>query len=79
MQILDDDGLAAPGEIIRPNDIYINKQSPIDTRSKVSSPAGLEDKSVLFLSDGMFTYSDGGNEAYLVINIQVLQAQQTNI
>ncbi|XP_061343132.1 DNA-directed RNA polymerase III subunit 2 [Gastrolobium bilobum] len=32
MQILDDDGLAAPGEIIRPNDIYINKQSPIDTR-----------------------------------------------
>ncbi|GFY88571.1 nuclear RNA polymerase C2 [Actinidia rufa] len=37
MQILDDDGLAAPGEIIRPNDIYINKQSPIDTRSKVSS------------------------------------------
>ncbi|KAL8506631.1 hypothetical protein ACS0TY_017502 [Phlomoides rotata] len=29
MQILDDDGLAAPGEIIRPGDIYINKQSPI--------------------------------------------------
>ncbi|GLT95236.1 hypothetical protein SLE2022_129300 [Rubroshorea leprosula] len=33
MQILDDDGLAAPGEIIRPGDIYINKQSPINTRA----------------------------------------------
>lgn len=32
MQILDDDGLAAPGEIIRPNDVYVNKQSPIITK-----------------------------------------------
>lgn len=33
MQILDDDGIAAPGEIIRPFDIYINKQTPMDTKS----------------------------------------------
>ncbi|CAI9113304.1 OLC1v1013878C1 [Oldenlandia corymbosa var. corymbosa] len=32
MQILDDDGIAAPGEIIRTHDIYINKQSPTVTR-----------------------------------------------
>ncbi|PHU06007.1 DNA-directed RNA polymerase III subunit RPC2 [Capsicum chinense] len=32
MQILDDDGIAAPGEIIRPHDIYINKESPTVTR-----------------------------------------------
>ncbi|KAI4340479.1 hypothetical protein MLD38_025309 [Melastoma candidum] len=32
MQILDDDGIAAPGEIIRPNDVYINKESPIMTK-----------------------------------------------
>ncbi|XP_047315240.1 DNA-directed RNA polymerase III subunit 2 [Impatiens glandulifera] len=31
MTILDDDGLAAPGEIIRPGDIYINKQTPLVT------------------------------------------------
>ncbi|KAK4253155.1 hypothetical protein QN277_010759 [Acacia crassicarpa] len=44
MQILDDDGLAAPGEIIRPNDIYINKQSPIDTKTlKGASAANLPD------------------------------------
>ncbi|KAL0425410.1 UNVERIFIED_CONTAM: DNA-directed RNA polymerase III subunit, partial [Sesamum radiatum] len=43
MQILDDDGLAAPGEIIRPHDIYINKESPIVTRGPVTSPMGLSD------------------------------------
>jgi DNA-directed RNA polymerase III subunit RPC2 len=37
MQILDDDGLATPGEIIRPNDIYINKQVPVDTVTKFTS------------------------------------------
>ncbi|CAL5350659.1 unnamed protein product [Camellia sinensis] len=44
--ILDDDGLAAPGEIIRPNDIYINKQSPIVTRGAIVPPMGLNDKSL---------------------------------
>ncbi|XP_051121489.1 DNA-directed RNA polymerase III subunit 2 isoform X2 [Andrographis paniculata] len=38
MQILDDDGLAAPGEIIRPNNIFINMVSPINTRGHVTSP-----------------------------------------
>ncbi|PNY03661.1 DNA-directed RNA polymerase iii subunit rpc2-like protein [Trifolium pratense] len=28
--ILDNDGIAAPGEVLRPYDIYINKESPID-------------------------------------------------
>ncbi|XP_047946994.1 DNA-directed RNA polymerase III subunit 2-like [Salvia hispanica] len=32
-QILDDDGLVSPGEIIRDGDIYINKQSPINPKS----------------------------------------------
>ncbi|KAK2995065.1 hypothetical protein RJ640_028235, partial [Escallonia rubra] len=42
MQILDDDGLAAPGEIIRTDDIYINKESPVITSSRSSiSPKGL--------------------------------------
>ncbi|XP_057423347.1 DNA-directed RNA polymerase III subunit 2-like isoform X2 [Lotus japonicus] len=44
MQILDDDGLAAPGEIIRPNDIYVNKQTPKDTGiSSTGSAANLRD------------------------------------
>ncbi|XP_043723614.1 DNA-directed RNA polymerase III subunit 2 [Telopea speciosissima] len=43
MQILDDDGLAAPGEIIRPQDIYINKESPVITNAAVASPMGLPD------------------------------------
>ncbi|KAM3288835.1 hypothetical protein P3S67_022265 [Capsicum chacoense] len=43
MQILDDDGLAAPGEIIRPHGIYINKESPTVTRTPVTSPMCLPD------------------------------------
>ncbi|GMY19900.1 dna-directed rna polymerase iii subunit 2 [Fagus crenata] len=36
--ILDNDGIAAPGEIISPQDIYINKESPVVTKgSEVSS------------------------------------------
>ncbi|EOA12810.1 hypothetical protein CARUB_v10025768mg [Capsella rubella] len=37
MQILDNDGIASPGEIIRPNDVYINKQSPVDTKNKMTT------------------------------------------
>ncbi|OMO61172.1 hypothetical protein CCACVL1_23713 [Corchorus capsularis] len=44
MQILDDDGIAAPGEIIRPDDVYINKQSPVITRgSRITSAEPLPD------------------------------------
>lgn len=46
--MLDDDGLAAPGEIIRPGDIYINKESPVETRGQLKSAAALADMSVLF-------------------------------
>ncbi|CAA7057341.1 unnamed protein product [Microthlaspi erraticum] len=38
MQVLDDDGIASPGEIIRPNDVYINKQIPVDTRENIKGP-----------------------------------------
>ncbi|XP_059652045.1 DNA-directed RNA polymerase III subunit 2 [Cornus florida] len=42
MQILDDDGIAAPGEIIRPNDIYVNRESPKITKGP-PLPHGLPD------------------------------------
>ncbi|KAG9137414.1 hypothetical protein Leryth_021169 [Lithospermum erythrorhizon] len=43
MQILDDDGLAAPGEIIRPLDIYINKESPKVTKGTATNSSELKD------------------------------------
>ncbi|KAK7256943.1 hypothetical protein RIF29_30558 [Crotalaria pallida] len=50
-QILDDDGIAAPGEIIKPNSIYINKKSPIDTRSQhTGSAANLPDSAYRYTS-----------------------------
>ncbi|KAG6476795.1 hypothetical protein ZIOFF_066043 [Zingiber officinale] len=44
MQILDDDGIAAPGEIIRNNDIYVNKKTPINTRERTDDRTGLKDE-----------------------------------
>ncbi|PHT43424.1 hypothetical protein CQW23_17449 [Capsicum baccatum] len=44
MQILDDDGITSPGEIIRRHDIYINKESPTVTRPiPGTSPTALPD------------------------------------
>lgn len=46
VKVLDDDGIAVPGEIIRPNDIYINKQSPKVTRGIDRNKDKLADRSV---------------------------------
>ncbi|XP_058743798.1 DNA-directed RNA polymerase III subunit 2-like [Vicia villosa] len=58
MQILDDDGIAAPGEIIRPNDIMVNKKTPIDTLTK-GSMANLPD-SAYRSSNSTFNKCHGG-------------------
>lgn len=42
-QLLDSDGIAAPGEMIRPGDIYVNKQSPSNTRDVFPNPAAMPD------------------------------------
>ncbi|KAM7262515.1 hypothetical protein ACFE04_000198 [Oxalis oulophora] len=41
--ILDDDGIAAPGEIIRPNDIYLNKECPIDVKAAAAAAGAKKD------------------------------------
>eukprot|EP00741_Cyanophora_paradoxa_P012669 tig00020614_g12240.t1 len=43
MQILDDDGICAPGEIIHPGDVYINKQVPMNTSDNLANPDALPD------------------------------------
>ncbi|GMI73185.1 nuclear RNA polymerase C2 [Hibiscus trionum] len=43
MQKLDDDGIAAPGEIIRPNDVLLNKEVPIYTSGSSVSSESLRD------------------------------------
>ncbi|KAL3691016.1 hypothetical protein R1sor_004667 [Riccia sorocarpa] len=42
-QLQDQDGIAAVGEMIRPGDIYVNKQSPINTRDDVPNPMAMKD------------------------------------
>ncbi|KAF6143408.1 hypothetical protein GIB67_029577 [Kingdonia uniflora] len=44
-KILDYDGLASPGEIIRPYDIFINKWSPVNTKDTITYPLGVTAKS----------------------------------
>lgn len=43
VQLLDSDGISAVGEAIRPGDIYVNKQSPSNTRDPVLNPMTLPD------------------------------------
>ncbi|KAG8808091.1 DNA-directed RNA polymerase III core subunit ret1 [Serendipita sp. 401] len=41
-EILDEDGLARPGERIDPDDVYVNKQSPKDTATLTMNPSSIE-------------------------------------
>lgn len=43
MKLLDKDGVCSVGELIQPGEVYINKQSPINTRDMVSNPHALPD------------------------------------
>jgi len=42
-KLLDKDGIACVGEVIQPGDVYINKQSPINTRDPVANPNNTPD------------------------------------
>lgn len=76
MQILDDDGLAAPGEIIRPNDIYINKQSPIVTRGAIVPPMGLNDKQY---KQSRQTYKGPEGETAVVDRVALCSDKNNNL
>jgi hypothetical protein len=79
--VLDDDGLAAPGEIIRHGDIYINKESPIETRGPLKSAAALADVSVVYsLNFNLLVFSwHGIIIPHLHFNFQKISALCPNI
>ncbi|XP_042432808.1 DNA-directed RNA polymerase III subunit 2-like [Zingiber officinale] len=70
MQILDDDGIAAPGEIIRNNDIYVNKKTPINTRKRTDNPTEYRKTPAVYkgpegetsVVDRVILYSDTSNK-----------------
>ncbi|KAL5706643.1 DNA-directed RNA polymerase [Ranunculus cassubicifolius] len=76
MQLLDDDGLAAPGEIIRPQDIYINKQSPVNTKSTVVSPLGLPDSAY---KPSFQTYKGPKGETAVVDRVALMPDKDQNL
>ncbi|KAJ9685289.1 hypothetical protein PVL29_017349 [Vitis rotundifolia] len=76
MQILDDDGLAAPGEIIKPNDIYINKESPIITKGPLISPMGLPDSAY---KPSRQTFKGPEGEASVVDRVALCSDKNSNL
>ncbi|RVW96959.1 DNA-directed RNA polymerase III subunit 2 [Vitis vinifera] len=76
MQILDDDGLAAPGEIIKPNDIYINKESPIITKGPLISPVGLPDSAY---KPSRQTFKGPEGEASVVDRVALCSDKNSNL
>ncbi|KAF9596989.1 hypothetical protein IFM89_014703 [Coptis chinensis] len=75
-QLLDDDGLASPGEIIRPYDIYINKQSPINTKSTYESSKGLPDNAY---KPSIQTYKGARGETAVVDRVQLNSDKDNNL
>uniref|UniRef100_A0A5B7BSZ0 DNA-directed RNA polymerase subunit beta n=1 Tax=Davidia involucrata TaxID=16924 RepID=A0A5B7BSZ0_DAVIN len=76
MQILDDDGLAAPGEIIRPGDIYINRESPIVTKGPITSPMGLQDSAY---KSSKQTYKGPEGETAVVDRVALCSDRNNNL
>ncbi|KAL6328087.1 hypothetical protein AAG906_033363 [Vitis piasezkii] len=76
MQILDDDGLAAPGEIIKLNDIYINKESPIITKGPLISPMGLPDSAY---KPSRQTFKGPEGEASVVDRVALCSDKNSNL
>ncbi|KAK3155785.1 hypothetical protein QOZ80_2AG0098620 [Eleusine coracana subsp. coracana] len=61
MRVLDEDGIAAPGQIIRNHDVYVNKQSPKNNRSYASNllPRDYKDTPAIYKGvDGETTVVD---------------------
>ncbi|KAF8406488.1 hypothetical protein HHK36_008577 [Tetracentron sinense] len=76
MQILDADGLAAPGEIIRPYDIYINKESPINTKAVITVPMGLPDSAY---KSARQTYKGPQGETAVVDRVALFSDKDNNL
>lgn len=57
-KILGADGIASPGEIIRNNDLYVNKETPKNTKEKVDNVHALKDSDYK-PSGKVFSYPEG--------------------
>ncbi|KAF3789669.1 DNA-directed RNA polymerase III subunit 2 [Nymphaea thermarum] len=74
--VLDADGIAAPGEIIRPKDIYLNKQSPINTRDRFDHPMDLPDSA--YKQSGL-SYKGPLGETAVVDKVQLSTDNNNNL
>lgn len=76
MQILDNDGIAAPGEIISHQDIYINKESPVVTRGPEVSSAEL--RNIKYTSSRQ-TFKGSEGESCVVDRVALYNDRNNNL
>ncbi|GFP99206.1 DNA-directed RNA polymerase iii subunit rpc2 [Phtheirospermum japonicum] len=75
MQVLDDDGIAAPGQIIQHDDIYINKFTPKVTRGSSNSHVEVEDSAYKSTPQ---RYTGSKAETAAVVDRVVLSSDRNN-
>ncbi|CAN6485138.1 unnamed protein product [Victoria cruziana] len=74
--VLDADGIGGPGEIIRPKDIYLNKQSPINTRDRFDHPMDLPDSA--YKQSGL-SYKGPLGETAVIDKVQLSTDNNNNL
>ncbi|KAK1422858.1 hypothetical protein QVD17_18147 [Tagetes erecta] len=72
IQILDNDGLASPGEIIRDQDIYLQKEYPVDPKTKLH-PSQIQYKT------GKQTYKGAEGEPAVVDRVALCSDSSQNL
>ena len=68
LRVLDADGLARPGESIRPGDVYVNLQRPLNTRDPVTLGGRSSDAS---FRPAPLSYKGVAGERCVVDKVQV--------
>ncbi|EPS66119.1 hypothetical protein M569_08657, partial [Genlisea aurea] len=75
-QVLDDDGLASPGLIIRPHDTYINKESPMVSTKLQTSSVTLPDSAY---KPSRQTYKGPETETAVVDRVMLFSDKNNNL
>ncbi|XP_031376042.1 DNA-directed RNA polymerase III subunit 2 isoform X1 [Punica granatum] len=76
MKILDDDGIAAPGEIIKAGDIYVNKETPLITKGNATM-TGLQD--IDYRPNREIYKGAGGGEPCVVDRVTLCSDKNNNL
>ncbi|XP_050232064.1 DNA-directed RNA polymerase III subunit 2 isoform X2 [Mercurialis annua] len=75
-RVLDDDGIVAPGEIIRPSDIYVKKECPLETMGPAKTSAALQ---IMKYRPSPLTYKGPEGESPVVDRVALCSDKNDNL